>query len=85
LSGVHTPLNLNLNANNVECCKILTQSGYNISVALREDIEDDIQDGKLCIIPFPEDIWIKIDAIVHRGTLFSPLIQTFIDYAKACF
>ena len=29
--GVYTPLNMDLTANNVECCKIMVQKGKNIS------------------------------------------------------
>jgi DNA-binding transcriptional LysR family regulator len=83
--GVHSPLNLDLSANNIECCKILVRNGKNISVCLKEDIEHELKDGTLRIIPLPRDITIEVDAVAHRGLLTSPIIQNIITYMKACF
>jgi DNA-binding transcriptional LysR family regulator len=83
--GVTKPLNLDLTADNVQCCKILVQNGKNISVSLEEDIEPELREGKLRALPLPNDIWIEVDAVMHRGGFASPLIQAFISSAKSAF
>jgi DNA-binding transcriptional LysR family regulator len=83
--GVTTPLNMDLTADNVQCCKILVQNGKNISVALEEDIESELKEGKLKALPLPNDIWIEVDAVMHRGAVASPLVQHFLAAAKTAF
>jgi DNA-binding transcriptional LysR family regulator len=83
--GVTTPLNMDLTADNVQCCKILVQNGKDISVALEEDIEQELREGKLRALPLPNDIWIEVDAVMHRGSIASPLIQHYLSAAKSAF
>ena len=83
--GVHTPLKMDLTANNIECCKILVKSGKNISVCLKEDIERELNEGTLRIIPLPNPVIVEVDAVAHRGLLTSPIIQDIISYMKASF
>jgi DNA-binding transcriptional LysR family regulator len=83
--GVHTPLNMDLTANNIECCKILVKNGKNISVCLKEDLERELNDGTLRIIPLPNPVTVEVDAVAHRGLLTSPIIQNIISYMKASF
>jgi len=83
--GVHTPLNMDLTANNIECCKILVRNGKNISVCLKEDIERELNDGTLRIIPLPNPVTVEVEAVAHRGLLTSPIIQSIISCMKASF
>jgi len=83
--GVVTPLNMDMTADNVQCCKILVHNGKSISVALEEDIEHELREGKLKALPLPNDIWIEVDAVMHRGSVASPLIQDFLSAAKSAF
>jgi DNA-binding transcriptional LysR family regulator len=83
--GVATPLNMDLTADNVQCCKILVQNGKSISVALEEDIEHEVREGKLKVLPLPNDIWIVVDAVMRSGAVASPLIQHFLSAAKSAF
>ncbi|OGO32860.1 MAG: hypothetical protein A2Z29_10385 [Chloroflexi bacterium RBG_16_56_11] len=83
--GVNLPLNQDLTANNIQFCKILVQNGNGISVALKEDIEQEVSEGKLRALPLPNDIWIEVDAVANRGMLTSPIVQLFITCAKASF
>ena len=83
--GVHTPLNMDLTANNIECCKILVKNGKNISVCLKEDIERELNEGTLRIIPLPNPATVEVDAVAHRGLLTSPIIQNMISFMKDSF
>lgn len=83
--GVRSPLNMDLTANSIEYCKILVKNGKYISVCLKEDIEHELKDGTLRIIPLPNDATIDVDAVAHRGLLTSPIIQNIITYMKASF
>jgi LysR family transcriptional regulator, transcriptional activator of the cysJI operon len=83
--GVTTPLNEDLSADNVECCKRLVQNGKHISMALQEDIEHEVSEGKLRILTLPSDIYVEVYAIAHQGALTSPIIQNFITCVKASF
>ena len=83
--GVATPLNMDLTADNVQCCKILVQNGKSISVAIEEDIEHELREGTLKALPLPNDIWIEVDAVMHSGSIASPLIQHFLSAAKSAF
>lgn len=83
--GVRIPLNMDLTADSIECCKILVQNGKNISVAMKEDIQNEINEGRLKIIPLPNSVTIDVDAVAHPGLLTSPIIQNIINYIKASF
>lgn len=83
--GVHTPLNMDLTANSIECCKILVKNGKTISVCLKEDIERELNDGTFRIIPLPNPATVEVDAVAHRGLLTSPVIQNIISYMKHSF
>jgi DNA-binding transcriptional LysR family regulator len=83
--GVYLPLNMDLTVNNVQCSKIMVQNGEKISVAMKEDIEPELSEGKLRVIPLPSDLWIEVDAVTHRGVLASPIVQHFISCTKASF
>jgi DNA-binding transcriptional LysR family regulator len=83
--GVKITPHFGLKADNVECCKILIQNGKNIGLALTEDIEDEVNRHKLRSLLLPNDIWVGVDAVMHRGILTSPVIQNFISCAKATF
>jgi hypothetical protein len=50
-----------------------------------EDIENEVNSRKLRPLSLPNDIWIGVDAVIHRGILTSPVIQNFISCAKATF
>jgi DNA-binding transcriptional LysR family regulator len=83
--GVHTPLNMDLTADNIECCKMLVKNGINISISLKEDIGHEVQEGTLRITPPPSDLTIDVDTVAHRGLLTSPIIQNIISCLKASF
>jgi LysR family transcriptional regulator, cyn operon transcriptional activator len=80
--GIRTPLQINMTPDNVEMCKKLARDGEGISVALSENIEDEIKAGSLKILSLPEDFYMKIDAVFKKSFSTSPLIQQFIDCAK---
>jgi DNA-binding transcriptional LysR family regulator len=83
--GVKATPHFGLTADNVDCCKILIQNGKSIGLALMEDIENEVNSRKLRPLSLPNDIWIGVDAVIHRGILTSPVIQNFISCAKATF
>ncbi len=83
--GIHTPPQINLTANNLECCKKLAKDGESISFSLIEDINDEIRAGSLKTLSLPEDFRIKIDAVFNQIFAASPLIQQFINCAKSAF
>jgi DNA-binding transcriptional LysR family regulator len=85
VEGIHTPPQINLTANNLECCKKLVKDGESISFSLIEDINDEIKAGSLKTLLLPEDFRIKIDAVFNKVFVTSPLIQQFIDCAKTAF
>jgi DNA-binding transcriptional LysR family regulator len=82
--GIKSP-QINMTANNLECCKKLVMDGEGISFCLFQDIEDEVNSGTLQILHPPEDFYIKIDAVFNKGFAASPLIQEFIDSASKVF
>ena len=82
---MYSTLKVDVMVNNIECRKILAQDGKSIGVALKYDIEKEISQGELRILELPDDIWIKIDAVVYRGVLVSPVLQEFISCIKTSF
>lgn len=82
---VTTPLKFNLTTNNVELRKILVQDSNSISVALIEDVKTEIDSGTLKLLTLPGDIWMEVDAVLHRGTLTSAAVQDFISCIKTSF
>ena len=85
VEGINTPPQINLTANNLECCKKLVKDGDSIGFSLIEDIDDEIKAGSLKTLLLPEDFRIKIDAVFNKVFITSPLIQQFIDCSKTAF
>jgi DNA-binding transcriptional LysR family regulator len=79
---IHTPLQINMTPNNLECCKQLVRDGEGIGIALIENIKNEIQAGSLKILSMPEDFHIKIDAVFNKSSFASPIIRQFIDCAN---
>lgn len=60
-------------------------NGDYISLAVLDDIKDEVANGLLKIVPLQDGINLNIDVVAYNNRLSAPVIQQFISFAKDAF
>jgi DNA-binding transcriptional LysR family regulator len=71
-----------VSTNSISFCREWVQNGKGVGIDLKKNIEKEIVEGQLKVIPLPENIWVEADAVVHRDNLVSPMVRNFISCVK---
>lgn len=69
----------------LECAKRLAEEGRGIALMHVTNVEREIAEGKLKILPLADDIKIGVDALVHRDVPLPPIGRKFISLVKEAF
>lgn len=69
----------------LECAKRLAEEGRGIALMHVTNVEREIAEGKLKILPLADDIKIGVDVLVHRDVPLPPIGRKFISLVKEAF
>lgn len=69
----------------LECAKRLAEEGRGIALMHVTNVEREIAEGKLKILPLADDIKIGVDALIHRDVPLPPIGRKFISLVKEAF
>lgn len=76
--------NLAAEAGSVIWCKSLVENGKGISFTLEKDIQKEVLEGRLKIVPLKEYEYITAEAVT-RADMLNPIIEEFIEMVKEVF
>jgi LysR family transcriptional regulator, transcriptional activator of the cysJI operon len=65
-------------------CKSLVENGKGISFSLEKDIQKEVHEGRLKIVPLKEYAYITAQAVT-RAEMLNPIIEGFIEMVKEAF
>ncbi len=71
-------------AGSVIWCKSLVENGKGLSFTLEKDIQKEVLEGRLKIVPMTEYAYIRAEAIT-RADMLNPVIEEFIKMVKEAF
>jgi DNA-binding transcriptional LysR family regulator len=69
---------------NVNWCKTLVENGKGLSFTLAKDIQKEVMEGRLKIVPLKEYSYITAEAVT-RADMLNPVIEEFIEMVKEVF
>jgi DNA-binding transcriptional LysR family regulator len=70
---------------NMQFGKSLVESGEGISIYYIKNVEKEVLEGRMKILPVADDIWVGIDVLVRRDRPLSLSAKRFISLVKAAF
>lgn len=70
---------------NVEWCIDLVEHGKGLTFAFMNDIERQINEGRLKIVRLEDDLYLSAEAIMPSGIFINPIIERFISMVKQAF
>jgi DNA-binding transcriptional LysR family regulator len=70
---------------NMQFGKSLVESGEGISIYYIKNVEKEVLEGRMKILPVADDIWVGIDVLVRRDHPLSLSAKRFISLVKAAF
>jgi LysR family transcriptional regulator, transcriptional activator of the cysJI operon len=70
---------------NSELFKTIVQTGNYVSIAINQEIKDELERGILKVLPLPDNIYLDIDVIAYESHFSTHPIQEFISIAKSAF
>lgn len=85
LEGLVTPPKFYLCDYDIVFFKNIVRKGEFISLALKQDIERELDEGILKIIPLPSDLSVTVNIVGYKRLLANPIAKQFISYAKETF
>jgi DNA-binding transcriptional LysR family regulator len=65
-------------------CKSLVENGKGLSFTLEKDIQKEVLEGRLKIVPMTDYTYITADAVT-RAEMLNPIIEEFIEMVKETF
>ena len=76
---------MNTAVSGVELSKKLVENGECVSFTFINDIEKELSEGKLKILPMKESLMIAPSVILRSDTYMHPIISNFISMVKKSF
>ncbi len=83
--GLTTPLKFNSTGFHSEFFKTITRDSYHISLAIKDEIQEEISRGEFKILELPDDICLDLDVVGFESHLSTPLARKFIESLAASF
>jgi len=68
--------------NSIEWGRSLVEDGKGISFFCMKNVEKEVSEGRLKILPLEEDIWVGVDVLVRQDVILSPIANSFISLAR---
>jgi|WetSurMetagenome_2_1015567.scaffolds.fasta_scaffold688159_2 hypothetical protein len=81
--GLATPLKFNSTGFHSEYFKTITRDAHHISLAIKDEIKDELLRGEFKILEMPDDICLDLDVVGYESHLSTPLARKFIESLKA--
>jgi DNA-binding transcriptional LysR family regulator len=81
--GLETPV-LAAEVGDIEWCKSLVENGKGLSFTLANDIEKQVSEGRLKLVPLKEYLYLTAEAVT-RSDISNPIIEKFISMVKQAF
>lgn len=70
---------------NMQFGKSLVENGEGISIYYIKNVEKEVLEGRMKILPLADDIWVGVDVFVRRDHSLSLSAERFISLVKAAF
>ncbi|MBN1191663.1 MAG: hypothetical protein JXA46_18060 [Dehalococcoidales bacterium] len=84
--GLTTPLKFNPTGFHSEFFKTITRDSYHISLAIKDEIQDELLRGEFKTLELPDDdISLDLDVVGFESHLSTPLARKFIDSLTSVF
>ena len=83
--GLNTPPKFYLTSYDIQFFKNIVRNGNFISLALPQDIDEELERGVLKAIPLPDDLSCGVNIVAQKTILSSGIAKQFISYAKETF
>lgn len=83
--GLDVIPNFAVEANSTGLGKKLVENSIGISFTLAKEVENEVAEGILKLLPLKEEIWVSADAILRRDTYIHPIINEFISMVRQAF
>jgi DNA-binding transcriptional LysR family regulator len=71
--------------NTVELAMSLVENGKGIGFFYLRNVEKEVSEGRLRVIPLSDDIRIGTDVLVRRDAVLSPIVEKFISLLRVAF
>jgi DNA-binding transcriptional LysR family regulator len=71
--------------NSVEWGRSLVENGKGIGFYYARNVEKEVSEGRLRVLPITNDIRIGVDALVRRDALLPPIAERFISLLRGAF
>jgi hypothetical protein len=83
--GLTTPLKFNSTGFHSEFFKTITRDSYHISLAIKDEIQDELSRGEFRTLDLPDDICLDLEVVGFESHLSTPLARKFIESLTASF
>lgn len=83
--GLRKPPQFYFTNYNIEFFKSIVRNGNLISLALRQDIEGELEKGVLRALSLPDDLCLSIYAVARKPIISTAIAKQLISYAKVTF
>ena len=83
--GLNNPLKFESSGFDGEFFKTITRDSFHISLAIKDEIQDELSRGEFKILALPDDICLDLDVVGFESHLSTPLARKFIDSLSASF
>lgn len=83
--GLGTVTKFAVEVSNTEVSKGLVENSKGVSFSLIKDIEQEVSEGRLKILPLKDEIQLVADAVLRSDTYMHPIIDNFISMVRKAF
>jgi hypothetical protein len=83
--GLKAPLKFSSIGYQGEFFKTITRDSHHISLAIIDEIKDELLRGEFKTLNLPDDIYLDLDVIAYESHLSTSLARQFIACLKASF